>query len=210
MNVTYLASASPQRRQILEELGISFRVLPVGVEEVLFSSAEKTVRENAFRKANAALAVKTVGFGDVVIGADTIVRVGRRILGKPKTPEEAKDYLARLSGREVEAWSGVAVFQKGCGAGAISVEKAFARMRKLSGEEIDWYVSTQEPLTRAGAFGISHYGEVFVEKLEGSYSCFAGLPKRSLLASILGQPPEVAKIVLPVPPPPRSISEFSF
>ncbi len=64
------------------------------------------------------------------------------------------------------------------------MEMAEARIRSISENEIDWYVATGEPLMRAGAFGISHYGEVFVSDIRGSYSCFAGLPKRMLLAAL--------------------------
>ena len=182
MATLFLASRSPQRRQILEELGISFETLDVETEEVTLATPSATVLENARRKARAACG--RVGNGDVVLASDTVVENDGGVLGKPHTAALAREYLARLSGRAVTAWSGVACLCKGTGGGVVAAERATATMRSFSPREIDWYVGTGEPLSRAGAFGISRYGEIFVERLEGSYSCFAGLPKRALLFAL--------------------------
>ena len=194
-----LASGSPQRKAILDELGIKYSAVAMDVSEVLLESPDETVMENSRRKLMAALGMARTG--QAVIAADTVVFANGRILGKPGTPEMAMEYLALLSGREIQAYSGLAVALKGTDCVWCCSECATMLMRELSESEIKWYVSTKEPLTRAGAIGISHYGEAFVSGIKGSYSCVAGLPKGGLLA-ILGQSRELAEAVLPVAPPP--------
>ena len=180
----YLASASPQRRDILGELGLGFTVVPAdGVEELLPGDPAATVRENAKRKALGALLPSPVGAESAVIAADTLmVAADGSVLGKPETPERAAEYLRRISGSRVRVCSGIAVLDTASRRGAAAVAWSSAKLKTMTDAEIAWYVSTGEPLTRAGAFGISRRGEIFVEALEGEYSCFAGLPKRSLYA----------------------------
>ena len=194
-----LASGSPQRKAILEELGIRYSAVAMDVEEAVLDSPAETVMENAKRKLLAALAFAAKG--QAVIAADTVVWADGHVLGKPVTPQKAEEYLSILSGREIQAYSGLAVALNGGACGWCCSECATVCMRKLSDDEIKWYISTGEPLTRAGAIGISHYGEAFTTGIKGSYSCIAGLPKDGLLA-ILGQSRELAEAVLPVAPPP--------
>ncbi|MBO4288293.1 MAG: septum formation protein Maf [Kiritimatiellae bacterium] len=180
----YLASASPQRSQILRELDLPFTILPVDVEEVALATPDATVCENARRKAERAL--PQCPADAVALGADTVVEIDGRILGKPRSKEEAQRYLSLLSGRVVKAWSGISLsrLRDGRAVSRTACESASAKIRALTAEEIDWYIATGEPMTRAGAFGISRIGEIFVERIEGSYSCFAGLPKRLLLSML--------------------------
>lgn len=181
-----LASASPQRSQILRELGLPFTARPVDVEEVVLATPRETVRENARRKAETAF--PQCPDGTLALGADTVVEIDGRTLGKPHSKEEAKRYLSLLSGRVVNAWSGIALFgiRDGRTVSETAAECASAKIKRLTDAEIEWYVSTGEPMTRAGAFGISRIGEIFVERIEGAYSCFAGLPKRLLLSMLHG------------------------
>ncbi|MBP5510184.1 MAG: septum formation protein Maf [Kiritimatiellae bacterium] len=180
----YLASASPQRSQILRELDLTFTVLPVEVEEVALVTPEATVCENARRKAERAL--PQCPTDAVALGADTVVEIDGKILGKPGSTEEARRFLSLLSGRVVKAWSGISLcrLRDGKTVSQTACESASAKIKALTDGEIDWYVATGEPMTRAGAFGISRIGEIFVERIEGSYSCFAGLPKRLLLSML--------------------------
>ncbi|MBR4171031.1 MAG: septum formation protein Maf [Kiritimatiellae bacterium] len=205
MAMLFLASRSPQRRRILEELEISFETLDVETEEVVLATPDATVLENARRKACAAC--ERVQDGDVVIASDTVVENDGDVLGKPHTAALAREYLTRLSGRAVTAWSGVACLCKGTGDGVVvAAERATATMRTFSPQEIEWYVGTGEPLTRAGAFGISRFGEIFVERLDGSYSCFAGLPKRALffvLSKVAAAAPFLPVALPPDPAPPQ-------
>ena len=193
-----LASGSPQRRAILEELGMAYRVCPVAVEEVVCATPEETVLANARRKLLAALPLASAGQG--VLAADTVVSCDGRILGKPGTPARAAEFLAKLGGRTSCTWTGVALALGGGDGIWLGSEAAEFRCYPLSREEIEWYVSTGEPLERAGAIGISHYGECLVTGIRGSYSCIAGLPKRTLLA-ILGSSRRLSEAFLPVPPP---------
>ena len=190
-----LASGSPQRRAILEELGIAYQAVAMDVDETALESPADTVRENARRKLVAAR--KMALRGQAVIAADTIVWADGRGLGKPGTPECAREYLRRLSGKTVQAYSGVAVGLAGDGKECVCVQTATMRFRAIEEREIEWYVSTGEPLERAGAIGISHYGEIFITGIEGEYSCIAGLPKSALLHA-LSQSPELASAALPV------------
>jgi septum formation protein len=178
----FLASGSPQRKAILQELGIAFEVLSMDVDEVTLNTPEATVLENARIKALATLPI--VPDESIVIAADTVLFAQGNILGKPADRKTARTYLSMLSGQSVRAYSGVAVIRKGDPEGALILESAQAHIRSLSEPEIVWYVETEEPLTRAGAFGVSRYGELFVERIEGSYSCIAGLPKAALLAGL--------------------------
>ena len=199
-----LASGSPQRKAILEELGISYTAVAMDVEEVMLESPLETVMENARRKMSAAMGVASEG--QAVIAADTVVWAEGRLLGKPGTSEKAIEYLKLLSGNDIRAYSGLSIAVRGGESCWCCGEFATFSIRRLNDSEIEWYVGTGEPLCRAGAIGISHYGEAFVEKVVGSYSCIAGLPKDGLL-TLLGRSGVLAKAVLPMEPPPAMCCE---
>ena len=201
-NDVLLASGSVQRKAILEELGIKYESVAMDVEEVTLASPSDTVRKNARLKLLAAL--PQAHEGQAVIAADTIIWANGQVLGKPGTPEQAKVYLRMLSGNTIEAYSGLAVALKGSGKAYLCVEKAVISIKPLDESDINWYISTHEPIIRAGAIGISHYGEVFVTRIDGSYSCIAGLPKVALMA-ILSRSRALAEAVLPVTMPPETI-----
>jgi len=174
-----LATSSPQRSQILEELDLPFKIISKEVEEIVGKTPEVTVEYNARLKAQTvAKGVKAEIF---VLAADTVLVRGAVILGKPSNNAEAKSFLASFSGKNILAYTGVVVTHRATDTCLASVETAEIAFRSFSQEMIDWYVSTGEPLTRAGAFGISKRGEILVEAIHGSYSCIAGLPKRSTL-----------------------------
>lgn len=174
-----LASSSPQRHQVLNELKIPFRYVDPGITEVTLSSAEDTVVANA--KLKVLGAANSCGEGDVILGADTVLCVSGKVHGKPASTEEATRYLMELSGGEAVAWSGVATFSPSTRSGVVLVERAELKFREFSTEVVRWYLGTGEPLTRAGALGVSLLGEVFVESILGAHSCVVGLPKRSTL-----------------------------
>ena len=177
-----LASNSPQRADVLRELGIPFETLTAHMDEVTLATSEETVRTNARLKALSVLPL--VSDERVVIAADTVIDLDGQILGKPGTSEMAHEYLRAMNGRSVRAVSAVAVVRKSDAMGWIGAESANVRIKKLSDSDIDWYVSSGEPHTRAGAIGISRYGEVFVDGIDGSYSCVVGLPKCTLLSAL--------------------------
>jgi septum formation protein len=165
-----LASTSPRRRELLVLLGIPFRaVAPVGVDESPLDgeSPLELVRRLAVEKAGSV-------DGDPVLAADTVVELDGEVLGKPVDADDARRMLGRLSGRThlvhtaVAARSGEHI--------ELEVVTTSVGFVPLSAEAIDWYVSTGEPLDKAGAYAIQGRGGVFVETIEGSVSNVVGLP----------------------------------
>ena len=124
------------------------------------------------------------GWGAVVIAADTVLDAQGRLLGKPANETMAMQYLQILSGGTAIAYSAVAVAVAGAGEGCLATETAEVHFKALSPEVIRWYLSTGEPMGRAGAFGIGQLGEVLTESVEGCYSCVSGLPKTALISAL--------------------------
>lgn len=176
-----LASQSPRRRELLEQVGITFEVVPSVVEEkitkdhpveiVIELSAQKAL-DVGNSEQNYALC------GDVVIGADTVVAIDGKIMGKPGNREEAIGMLNRLQGRTHSVFTGVTLYHKD----PVNPESvSFAKETKvtfypMSPEEIEAYVDTGEPMDKAGAYGIQGLSAVFVEKIDGDYNNVVGLP----------------------------------
>ena len=168
-----LASASPRRRELLQQIDASFEVKVSSVEEVTggnLAPAEIVV-ENAVRKAKA---VAEAFPGDAVLGADTIVFLDGRVYGKPKDGEEAKAMLRALAGREHEVATGIAWVHAGEVFTDVETTRVF--FAPLTEEAIDAYVKTGEPLDKAGAYAIQGRAAQFIESLEGSFSNVVGLP----------------------------------
>lgn len=176
-----LASSSPQRADVMRELGIDFRAVSMDVDEVVLSSPEETARANARLKA---LAAHLKFPEEIIVAADTVIEHAGMVLGKPKDARNAEAVLSSMSGDAVRAVTAVAVVNAGAQYGCVATEASVAHLKEMALDDIAWYIGTGEPLTRAGSLGISRYGEIFIERMEGSYSCFAGLPKRALLAAI--------------------------
>jgi septum formation protein len=167
-----LVSSSPRRREILSMVGIPFRVVKVSVEEELYPSPLETAVKNAEKKVLAAQ--ELLEEGEVALAADTIVVLDGKILGKPKDEGEAKEFLKRLSGRWHEVITGFAL-KFGNKLVSEAVESR-VKFKRLSLNEINWYVSTGEPLDKAGAYGIQGKGALFIEELDGDYFTVMGLP----------------------------------
>jgi septum formation protein len=170
-----LASRSPQRRAILEQLGVEFRVEVPEVEELAQGDPRAVVRENARRKARAIAAR-----GERVLGSDTAVVLDGRVLGKPADESEAETFLRRLSGRTHEVMSGVALREPD-GRERSDVAVTRVRFRRLEKPEIDWYLATGEWEGRAGGYAIQGRGAALVEEVEGDYFNVVGLPVAALL-----------------------------
>jgi len=167
-----LASGSPRRRRMLRGLGVEFEVRPADVDETPHpgEAAPEYVARLADEKA-AAVAAGLDG-SDVVLAADTVVAIDGELLGKPEDRDEARRMLARLSGRDHEVLTGVAVHggtDRGSRLAALTRTRVW--FAEMTPEEIDWYVATGEPLDKAGA-----YGALFVDRVEGNYSNVVGLP----------------------------------
>ena len=166
-----LASASPRRRDLLVQIGASFRV-EVSEAEELFEAEDAggLVLANALAKARA-VAAHT---GLPVLGADTVVALDGRIFGKPADEREACSMLASLSGRAHEVLTGVAWVKEGREFSTVARTQVF--FAPLTEEAIARYVKTGEPLDKAGAYAVQGRAAVFVERIEGSFSNVVGLP----------------------------------
>ena len=170
-----LASGSPRRRQLLEKSGYKFDVVFPVVAEV--SGAWLTVREatacNAMRKA---LEVAQSAPGAVVLGADTLVALEGRVIGKPADLAGAAKLLRRLSGRSHEVWTSVFVCHPASGQAHSFQEISHVRFRKLNDHAIAKYLAKVDPLDKAGAYAAQGHGVEIIERIEGSYSNVVGLP----------------------------------
>lgn len=170
-----LASASPQRRAILAQVGISFTVQVTGVDELADGEPRAVAAENARRKALAPDAP-----GRLVLGADTVVAAGGEPLGKPRDEDQARQYLSRLGGREHDVCGAVALVRDGRVAHEAVVVTRVA-FRALSAPIIDWYVDTGEWRQRAGGYAIQGAGAALVSGVFGDYLNVVGLPLATLL-----------------------------
>jgi septum formation protein len=181
-----LASASPQRRAILERLGIAFTVCPADVVELEEGDPAQVAVENALRKARAVHArvinMDAAGVeapGAPVLGVDTVVALNGRIYGKPADKHRARETLRALSGATHRVLSGVALLNEGEEHTALaSTEVAF---RALDEGLIDWYVATGEWRERAGGYAIQGAGAALVREVQGDYENVVGLPVATLL-----------------------------
>ncbi len=171
--VMILASASPRRRQLLEQLGCVFSVKESRAKEsVAFCEPAQIVMQNARLKAQevAGRSPKDA----VVIGADTLVFAEKQALGKPSGAEEARRMLAFLSGKSHQVYTGIAIVKKGeCWTDYAATT---VKMGAICAEEIAAYVATGEPLDKAGAYAIQGRAAAFICGIEGSYSNVVGLP----------------------------------
>jgi len=168
-----LASSSPRRRELLELIGISHVVRPANIDETM--RPREAPRRHAERLAREkASAIATRDPDVITIGADTVVVINRKVLGKPSDPEHAAWMLGLLSGREHTVITAVAVSRGKKLRSAI--EEVRVKFRKLRDDEVEAYIATGEPMDKAGAYGIQGYGATIVERIEGDYFAVMGLP----------------------------------
>ena len=170
-----LASQSPRRRELLEQMGIpDFTVRPARGEEKAAPGLTPAQLVEALSLQKGLEVASGAQPGDLVIAADTVVAVEGRVLGKPHSRQEAAEMLSALSGRTHTVYTGVTL----CRDGAVLTEHeaTAVRFRPLTSAEIDAYVATGEPMDKAGAYGIQGYGALLVEGIEGDYSNVVGLP----------------------------------
>ena len=173
MSALVLASASPQRRAILEQIGVSFTVRPSDVEEETHGDPVAVAEENARRKATAVPSALT-------LGADTLVAVDGDILGKPRDAAQAREYVARLAGRTHQVVGAIALAREGeLTDTAVAITQV--HFRPAGPATLDWYVATGEWQGRAGGYAIQGLGATLVEGIEGDYLNVVGLPLSRLL-----------------------------
>ncbi len=171
-----LASQSPRRRELLSSLISDFEIIVDNSDEFILPEIppEDAVVQLALKKAQN---VAAVAEGEaLVIGADTVVCIDGKILGKPRDEKEAEEMLNRLSGREHYVLTGVAVVDRESKKSVSAAQKTAVRFRELTEREIKSYVKSGEPLDKAGAYGIQGKASVFVEEICGDYFNVVGLP----------------------------------
>lgn len=177
-----LASQSPRRHEIMEFMGLSYQTEvctePERIPDGL--SVPDTVMHLARQKAEFALRLHPDA---CVIGADTVVDLDGEIIGKPGSPEAAVQTLTRMQGRSHVVYTGLAVLRSGYSDVRYVTTKV--RFRPMTQKEILWYVSTGDPLDKAGSYGAQGLGSVFVESIEGNYFNVIGLPAPVLYEMLL-------------------------
>jgi septum formation protein len=170
-----LASRSPQRRAILEQLGVAFEVRVADVEELVAGPPDEVAIENAYRKA---AGVMTSEADPPVLGVDTVVTIGGRIYGKPRDREHAREILEALGGRRHAVISGICLIEHGRARTAAA--RTLVDLRPLDSRIVDWYLDTGEWRERAGAYAIQGRGAWLVTAIEGDYLNVVGLPVATL------------------------------
>lgn len=186
-----LASASPRRRELLQQLGLRFTLAPAAIDEAPLPGEDPAALVSRLAQAKAQAGLALAEPAQWVLGADTVVVLDREILGKPADDAAAAAMLRRLSGRAHTVFSGVFLACSGV-PGRGRVVRTRVWMRGISEPEIVAYVASGEPLGKAGAYAIQGRGAAFVRCLAGSYSNVVGLPLYELDALLreLPEPPE--------------------
>jgi septum formation protein len=174
----YLASRSPRRAEILQQMAVQFTVLPADIDESvqLHESPSQYVMRLATEKAQACLANIHSQHQPIkpVLASDTTVCVGSEILGKPESADDAYRMLKLMSGAWHEVHTAVALAHQGQIDTIISTTRV--AMTHLSDAQIHAYIATKEPFDKAGAYGIQGYASIWIKRIEGSYSGVMGLP----------------------------------
>jgi septum formation protein len=185
MPTIILASGSPRRKELLEKLQIPFvvevsnyeednnlKLKPLELAKTLSSGKAETVAQ------------KHKGEDVVIIGADTFIVLDNKILGKPHTPEKAKEMIKEMSGRDHSVITGFTIIDAKSGKKVSKAVESKVYFRKLTDEEIDAYVRTGESLDKAGAYAIQEAGSILIEKTEGDYTNIVGLPLPALIEEL--------------------------
>jgi len=183
MKEIILASSSPRRKELLENIGLKFKVEPSNYEEDIPPGLEphELARKISLGKAKT---VASKHQNAIVIAADTFVVLDNRILGKPHTEKEARKMLEALSGKSHSVITGFSILDTGNKKTISKSVETKIYFRKFTPAEIDAYVESKEPLDKAGAYAIQGLGAVLVERIEGDYFNVIGLPLSALTEAL--------------------------
>jgi len=170
-----LASQSPRRCELLKQVGLDFEVVPSSVVEDFVQT--ESPQEHVIRLAEAKARDVARKYRDYwVVAADTIVYINGSLLGKPKNREEAVEMLCRLSGQEHWVLTGFSVHHLAKGKGDREAVQTAVKVKRLTQNEMAWYIQTGEPFDKAGGYAIQGIGSFMIESIKGSYSNVVGLP----------------------------------
>jgi len=168
-----LASASPRRKFIFDQIGLSALQMPANIPETHTTKNPRLLVQN-LAKSKAEAVAKKVDDDCLIVAADTIVYFDKKILEKPLSERQAVDYLMRLSGNSHYVYTGIAIWYKN--RLITDFTKSRVLFKELSEDDLAEYIKTKEPMDKAGAYGIQGYGSQFVEKISGCYFNVMGFP----------------------------------
>lgn len=183
MKTIILASASPRRKELLQRIGLKFKVDPSNYEENISSELEPHELAKSLSLEKAKLVAKK-HMNALVIAADTFIVFEGKILGKPRTETEAQEMLETINGKPHSVITGFTIIDTANNKALSKAVETKVYIKKLSSNEIDAYVGSKEPLDKAGAYAIQGLGSVIVEKIEGDYFNVIGLPLSALSESL--------------------------
>lgn len=177
-----LASNSPRRKQIMTDLGIDFEVIPSNYDEKLETDifSYDLIEDLATQKCLDV--VRRVDKNKIVLGADTVVVLHNKILGKPHSKEEAFKMLRELSGQTHSVVTSICGINTHTNRAALLSTTSYVRFKELTDEQINYYINTFTPLDKAGSYGIQELPPDFLDKYEGSFENIVGLAPESVLA----------------------------
>ena len=176
-----LASGSPRRRELLDQMGLIYTIDSPDVDENYVGRPAETVLEISRRKA---VAVAARHPDSVILAADTLV-FADEALGKPHTPERAKEMLTALADNWHNVYTGITLINTNSGRVLRNVDQTRVHMTSMTEQEMDAYIATGEPLDKAGAYAIQGQGGMFIDRIDGSYSNVVGLPMTMLRTMLL-------------------------
>jgi septum formation protein len=170
-----LASSSPRRKEILDRMGLRFEIRPARVDETLRSGEKPEASAARLARLKARTVAGLIEAG-TVIGCDTVVAVGDRIMGKPASREDARRILSALSGRTQRVITGLCLVHGPRGLEISGYDVTRIYTKPMSDEDIEAYIETGECFGKAGAYAIQETGDRFVDRLEGSFDNVVGFP----------------------------------
>jgi len=203
-----LASQSPRRKQLLDQLGLEYEIISSNIEEIVppFINGQNSpsqivtelARQKAFAVGERLQKNNKISEELIIIGADTIVIMNKKVYGKPNSPSEAKTILQELCGKIHQVYTGVAILSFNLAKSSIQclteAENSLVSFRNYSESEINAYIATGEPMDKAGAYALQGAGACLVAKIEGCYTNVIGLPMpilvkmlRSVGVEVLGE-----------------------
>lgn len=181
----YLASKSPRRRKLLKQINLNFKSFTVDMEEKIKPGEKPSDSVKRLSKEKLEIARQKVNHG-IIITADTIVVMNRKVIGKPKDKNEAKKFLKNLSGKVHAVYTGFSIYNSENKILITDYEKTFVEFRKLTAKEIDDYINSGSPMDKAGAYGIQDdFGAVFIKKINGCYYNVVGLPLTKVYQTLM-------------------------
>lgn len=183
MKSIILASASPRRKDLLEKIGLKFKIVKSDCKETIDMNLNPHSLAQKLSLEKARIVAKKYKSA-IIIAADTLVILDNRIIGKPKDKKDARETLKLLSNRVHSIITGFTIIDSSSGKSVSKSEETKVFMKKITDREIDSYIKTGEPFGKAGSYAIQEKGSMFIEKIEGDFFNAVGLPIYSLIKAL--------------------------